>query len=204
MKQKLHLAAVAFLALCASAYANPIVTWLEDSTGGFDLQLTGNPTSLGGGYLVVDSSTYLSPSGEWNVSFLAGSQFGFFRPAQAYMLNVSAVIGQRLVDDPFAFGTEGGYGDAIHALPYVGENLISEGLFVRPWIGLTMVSFSGTDFQDPSTWDYCIDVSVHRPITAIPEGGVGVAAIGLTIAALLWFRPKSPKTAARILYPSGR
>jgi hypothetical protein len=197
MKQKLHLAAVAFLALCASAYANPIVTWLEDSTGGFDLQLTGNPTSLGGGYLVVDSSTYLSPSGEWNVSFLAGSQFGFFRPAQAYMLNVSAVIGQQLVDDPFAFGTEGGYGDTVGELSYVGENLISAGLFVRPWIGLTTISFSGADFTDPSTWDYCIDVSVHRPVTAVPEGGVGVAAFALTIVGMLWFRSKTRRRKAR-------
>jgi len=197
MKQKLHLAAVAFLALCASAYANPIVTWLEDSTGGFDLQLTGNPTSLGGGYLVVDSSTYLSPSGEWNVSFLAGSQFGFFRPAQAYMLNVSAVIGQQLVDDPFAFGTEGGYGDTVGELSYVGENLISPGLFVRPWIGLTTISFSGADFTDPSTWDYCIDVSVHRPVTAVPEGGVGVAAFALTIVGMLWFRSKTRRRKAR-------
>ena len=197
MKQKLHLVAAALFAFAASAYATPVVTWLEDTTGGFDLQLTGNPTALGGGYDVVDRSTFLSPSGNWSVSFLAGNQFGFFAPAQCYILDVSPVIGERLGDDPFSFGTEGGYGDAIHALSYVGENLISEGLFERPWIGLTMISFSGTDFSDPGTWDYCVDVSVHRPATAVPEGGVGVAVFGLTIAGLLWFWPKSRKVTAR-------
>lgn len=180
--------------LAGQLQADPFIDWVSDSSGSFDVILSG--TGLGW------SGTIVSPSGLWQLYSWNSIQYPFTssNPNQPPIMigNSGAatflgVLPSRIPGpDPQGFihsvsiGTEGGYQEPFNfGGPIDGQNPLNYGYLhelslygsFENWSGMSSFSVNSTpNVNDPSTWTWTAEYSASGEslgtVVPVPEPGV--------------------------------
>ena len=202
------------LALLSSSQlgATTIVTWIEDTSYGFSVSISGvigdlTPTLPSGMFGPAYRFTPSSPSGLWQID-LSGWDASLINSdlANGVQFHSFAVSGTYNGDDAFTFSSAGGWGGLITALPYGGANSIHSQLILTPgepdpnWYGLTRTTFtSATDVDDMSTWSFTHEIYLNAPAwQRVPDSGGSAVLLGISMMlSFLFRRTRAPHSAIR-------